>query len=65
MAEWSVRWTRNPAIPGLSFALATCWICSWSYRVQIFGHASPRWLPPASCYVLFGLFVPNYLSEYP
>ena len=30
MAEWSVRWTRNPAIPGLSSALATCWICSWS-----------------------------------
>ena len=24
-----------------------------------------NWLPTTSCYVLFGLFVPNYLSEYP
>ena len=27
MAEWSGRRTRNPAVPGSSLALATCWIC--------------------------------------
>ena len=26
MAEWSARRTRNPAVPGSSPALATCWI---------------------------------------
>ena len=31
--------TRNPAVPGSSPALATCWICSRSFRVQILGHA--------------------------
>ena len=35
MAEWSVRRTRNPAVPGSSPALATCWICALSSRVQI------------------------------
>ena len=39
VAEWSVRRTRNPVVPGSSPALATCWICSQSARVQIFGHA--------------------------
>ena len=28
VAEWSARRTRNPAVPGSSPALATCWICS-------------------------------------
>ena len=28
MAEWSASQTCNPAVPGLSPALATCWICS-------------------------------------
>ena len=29
VAEWSARWTRNPAVPGSSpGALATCWIFS-------------------------------------
>ena len=39
VAEWSARRTRNPAVPGSSPALATCWICAWSSRVQILGHA--------------------------
>ena len=28
VAEWWARWTSNPAVPGSSPALATCWICS-------------------------------------
>ena len=39
VAEWSARQTRNPAVPGSSPALATCWICSQLSRVQILGHA--------------------------
>ena len=39
VAEWSARRTRNPAVPGSSPALATCWICARSSRVQILGHA--------------------------
>ena len=39
VAEWSARRTRNPAVPGSSPALATCWICVLSSRVQILGHA--------------------------
>ena len=39
VAEWSARQTHNPAVPGSSPALATCWICSRSSRVQILGHA--------------------------
>ena len=39
VAEWSALRTRNPAVPGLSPARATCWICSRSSRVQILGHA--------------------------
>ena len=39
VAEWSVRRTRIPAVPGSSPALATCSICSRSSRVQILGHA--------------------------
>ena len=39
VAEWSARRTRNPAVPGLSPAMTTCWICSRSSRVQILGHA--------------------------
>ena len=39
LAEWSARQTRNPAALGLSIALATCWICSWSSLEQILGHA--------------------------
>ena len=76
MAEWSARRTRSPAAPGLSSALATCWICSWSSwssRVQILGHACKlisNWLPPTSWHfkssnVLFTLFVFNYLSGIP
>ena len=64
MAEWSARRTRNPAVPGSSPALATCWIFSRSSRVQILGHACKiaNWLPPVSwgfksCYVVFELFV--------
>ena len=39
VAEWSARRTRNPAAPDSSPALATCWICPRSSRVQILGHA--------------------------
>ena len=39
VAEWSARRTRNPAVPGSSPALATCWICARSSRIQILGHA--------------------------
>ena len=39
VAEWSVRRTRIPAVPGSSPALVTCWICSRSSRAQILGHA--------------------------
>ena len=35
MAQWSARRTRIQAVPGSSPALATCWIFSWLYRVQI------------------------------
>ena len=73
MAEWSARRTRSLAAPGLSSALATCWICSRSSRVQILGHACKlisNWLPPTSWHfqssnVLFTLFVFNYLSGIP
>ena len=34
MAVWSVRWTRNPAVPVSSLNLATCWICSRSSLVE-------------------------------
>ena len=33
MAEWSEPWCHNPAVPGLSPTLATCWICSRSAQV--------------------------------
>ena len=39
MAEWSVCETHNPTVAGASPALATCWIYSWSTRVQILGYA--------------------------
>ena len=39
VAEWSARRTRNPAVPGSSPTLATCWICTRSSQVQILGHA--------------------------
>ena len=40
MAEWSVCWIHNPAVPGLIPALVTCtcWRCSLSFQVQIEGH---------------------------
>ena len=39
VAKWSARRTCNPADQGSSPALATCWICARSSRVQILGHA--------------------------
>ena len=39
VAEWSARRTCNPTVPGSSPALATCWICARSSRVQILGHS--------------------------
>ena len=39
VTEWSARRTRNPvARVGLSSALANCWICSRSSRLQILVH---------------------------
>ena len=63
MAEWSARRTRNPAVPGSSPALATCWICVLSSRVQILGHACKE---PTGCLLPVGVFNPvmlylNYL----
>ena len=39
VAEWSVCWTRNQVLLGLSPTLATCWICSRLSQVQILCHA--------------------------
>ena len=63
MAEWSARRTRNPAVPGSSPALATCWICARSSRVQILGHACKK---PTGCLQPVGVLNPvmlyvNYL----
>ena len=63
VAECSARRTRNPAVPGSSPALATCWICFRSFRVQILGHACKQ---PTSCLLTIGVFNPvmlylNYL----
>ena len=40
VAEWSAGWTRNPAVPVSNPALATCWICSRSCRVQFLGYTA-------------------------
>ena len=63
VAEWSAPRTRNPAVPGSSPALATCWICARSFRVQILGHACKQ---PTGCLLPVGSFHPvmlylNYL----
>ena len=39
IAEWSASRTRNPAVPGSSPALTTCWICS---RVVLSSNPRPR-----------------------
>ena len=72
MARWSARRTRNPAVSGSSPALATCWICSLSSRVQIFGLACnsqlaascPLGLLILLCFYLDYLFQ-SYLSGMP
>ena len=53
MAKWLAHRTRNPAVPGASPALATCWICSRPTRVQIYGHACKK---PAGCLLPVGGF---------
>ena len=53
VAEWSARRTRNPAVSDSSPALATCWICSRSSRVQILGHACKSW--PTGCLLPVGI----------
>ena len=63
VAEWLPRRTHNPAVPGSSPALATCWICVLSSRVQILGHACKQ---PTGCLLPVGVFNPvmlylNYL----
>ena len=50
MPEWSLHWTRNQMVPGLSPALATCWIFSQSFRVL-----SPQ---PSGCLLPVGVFNP-------
>ena len=56
MAEWSPHRTRNPADPGSSPALATCWICPRSSLVQILGHAYNSQV--AASYYAVGVFNP-------
>ena len=65
VAEWQARRTRYPAVPGSSPALASCWICPWSFRVPILaiGHAC-KWL--TGCLLRIEIFNPvmfylNYL----
>ena len=63
VAECLARRTRNPAVSGSSPALATCWICSRSSRLQILGHAC-KW--PTGCLLPLEGFYPvmlylNYL----
>ena len=63
VAEWSACRTRNPAVLGSSPALATCWICARSSRVQILDHACKQ---PTGCLLPVGVFNPvmlylNYL----
>ena len=63
MAEWSVRQMCNPVVLGSSPALATCWICSRSSRVQLLGYACKY---PTGCLLPVGVFNPfmlylNYL----
>ena len=63
VAEWSARRTCNPAVPGSSLALATCWICARSSQVQILGHACKQ---PTGRLLPVGVFNPvmlylNYL----
>ena len=50
VAECTACQIRYPATPGSSPALATCWICSRSFQVQILLHVSKiaNWLLPAS-----------------
>ena len=65
--HWSARRTRNLVVPGSSPALATCWICSRSSRVQILGPACRQ---PTACLLPVGVLNPvmlylNYLfSKY-
>ena len=58
MAKWSARQTYNSAIPGLSPALASCWICTRSSRVQILGHACKK---PTGCLLPVGVLNPAML----
>ena len=58
MAEWSASRTRSPVVPGLSLALATCWICSRSSRAQILGHACKY---PTGCLLPVGVLNPVML----
>ena len=70
MAEWSARRTRNPAVPGSSPALINRWICSrWSNFKFSAMLLIANWLPPASwgfqsCYVVFEIFVSEYLTSF-
>ena len=67
MAEWSARWTSNPAVPGSSPALATCWICSRDKSSSTFVKSQLV----ASCQLGFlikggfELFVSTYQSRAP
>ena len=58
VAEWSARRTRNPTVPGQTHALATCWICSRSSRVEILGHAYKQ---PTGCFLPVGVLNPVML----
>ena len=52
MTERSARWTSNPAVPGASSALTTCWTCPRLSRVQIPGHTCKK---PTGCLLPVGV----------
>ena len=64
MVVWSPHRTHNQAVPGLSPALATCWICCWLAEFKSSsGHACKL---PTGFLLPVGVFSPvmlylNYL----
>jgi len=76
VAEWSVCWSHNLAVPGSIPALVTCTCrsCSLLFRVQILGHVCKEQTAAAShqlgflillCSVYIIILFQNYLSVVP